>query len=107
MSIGVRLIHKKKIYENFNGAFLWRVALNEQDKYEIPFYFSPSLDKALKSISIKGFGRANNISRAVCHSHRGGECLFTIETNKDVWGKSHQINFKENKKFNRYECPLY
>lgn len=107
MSVSVRLIHKKNIYENFHGSFVWNITLDDQDKYEIAFYFLPTLNNTLSSISIEGFNKANDISQSLCHIHHGGECLFTAETNKDMWGKSHQINFEENTQFNRHECPLY
>lgn len=107
MSISVRLIHKKAIHESFHGASVWHITLDKEDKYEIPFYFYPDTEKTLKSISIKGFDKADDISQSLCHAYSGGECQFTLGTNKDVWGKSHQINFEENTQFNRDECPLH
>ena len=106
MSIIVRLIHKRQIYANLHGAFLWHISLEKEDKYEIPFYFLPDMNNTLSSISIEDFSKANDISQSLCHAHHGGECVYTAETNGRVWGKVHEIKFEENNQFNRYDCPL-
>ena len=107
MSVSVRLIHKRNIYKYLHSSFVWSITLDDKDKHEIPFYFFHPLNNTLSSISIEGFDKANDISQSLCHAHHGGECVFTAETNKDVWGKSHQINFEKNISFNRYKCPSY
>ncbi|MBN2097758.1 MAG: hypothetical protein JW714_04690 [Candidatus Omnitrophica bacterium] len=106
MNISARLIHNTKVYADFCGAFLWHITLSKEDNYEIAFYLTFYPKDALADITIKDFGEANDISKAFCHIHHGGECKFTFETNKNVWGKSHQIIFKLNPFFDKSKCPI-
>ncbi len=105
MSISVRLIHKSGVYSDFYGAFVWHITLTNEDKYEIPFYFQYEPHGALKLISIAGFNKANDISQALCYA-QGRDCEFALETNSQIWGKSHRIIFKENDQFNQNNCPF-
>ncbi|MFH2202602.1 MAG: hypothetical protein ABIJ96_05775 [Elusimicrobiota bacterium] len=107
MGVSVRLVYATDVYAQFNGAFLWHIALNKNDKYEKPFYFYPHHSGTVKEISIAGFAEANDVARAACRTHTRKECDFILTTSKESWGKSHQIVFERNSLFDPAQCPVY